>query len=125
MARRILILPVLASALMLCSTVNAQGLGYNHVEVGFSRGETGDDDLTVEGVQVSGSWLITSNVFLTAGFSDADTDYFPGTPVWAESEQFAVGAGYRVGLAEATDWVTRVSYLWDKVTWRTRYFRLD
>src|SRR5690554_4817817 len=114
----------LLSALLLPSLAGAQGLGYNHVEAGFARAEA-DNDVTIDGVYVTGSWLIGRNLFLTAGFSDAETDYFPGLPVWAEYETLSAGLGYRVGLAEATDWVTRASYLRGKVTWRIPYFRLD
>lgn len=124
MTHRYLTVVALLSALLLSSLAGAQGLGYNHVEAGFARVEA-DNDMTIDGVYVKGSWLVGRNLFLTAGFSDADTDYFPGLPIWAETETFAAGVGYRIGLADATDWVTTASYLRGKITWRTHYVRLD
>lgn len=102
---------------------HAQGLGYNHVEAGFARLDP-DSGVDADGVFVRGSWLLGRNVFITASFSDTDTDYFPDTPVWAEYETFGAGLGYRVGLAQATDWVTQASYLRSKVSWRTYWQRL-
>ena len=124
MTYRYLAAVLLLTTLLLPSLAGAQGLGYNHVEAGFARLEA-DNDMTIDGVVVQGAWLVGRNLFLTAGFSDADSDYFPGLPVWAESETLAAGLGYRVGLAEATDWVTTASYLRGKTTLRTRYYRLD
>jgi len=124
MTRRYVTAIAMLAVMLLPSLGSAQGLGYNHVEAGIARIDP-DSGPNADGAFIQGSWLVTRNLFLTAGFSDIDTDYLPNSSVWAEYETMSVGAGYRVGLAEATDWVTNVAYLRAKAGLRYYWGRLS
>lgn len=101
--------PVLATAtaalLALAAPVHATGLSYNYLEAGYVQADLDDVDVDLKSVFVNGSFLVSEEVFLFAGYEDGESDSFDtflGRGKLGFSG-FNAGVGYRIGVAPQTD----------------------
>jgi hypothetical protein len=85
----------------------ADGFDYTFVDAGLVDTEidVGPGDISGDGIGVNGSFSVSDNVHIIAGYSDLDYDFgFSGSSM-------NVGAGFHTGINEDLDFVADVSYI--------------
>lgn len=84
---------------------HAAGLNYNYLEVGYAHADVDDADEDLKSIFINGSFLVSEEVYLFAGYEDGETDSFDSIFGRAKLgfSGFNAGVGYRIGLAPQTD----------------------
>ena len=97
-----------ASALSFSSNALAESPNWNYLQLGYGALAIDDlDEVTPSGASLTGSFLVSENMFVYGDFSSYSDDLF-GRDV--DVEQRALGLGYRFDMSENTDLFAGVSY---------------
>ncbi len=88
-------------------TTSAKAPHWNFVEGSYLSVDVDDSDIEPDGFALSGSYLLSENVFVAAGYSSVSDDIF-GTEV--DWNQGNIGLGYRYGISNTADVFAAVSY---------------
>lgn len=113
--KRSLLALTLAAAVSFAATA-AEGLNYNYVEGGYvaTNLDNGNDEIDADGFGGNASFALTDNFHLFGGFNTQDTDTFElvdgGERVNTDVNQWRLGVGYNLGIADRTDLVARAAY---------------
>lgn len=102
------------AAFALASQAQAQNtqVSYDYLEISATQGEILDTDFT--GYSATASFSLSDSVFMSASYSDGETDDKIGFGFGAskvEARGFDFGFGYHMPISSSTDFVTRLSYV--------------
>jgi len=114
MKKQLLMSSLIVAASALSFSAHATNLDYNTMSVSYSTVEIDDSNLDLSGVSVSGSKLLTDNVFVGATFSSRGDDvnycYYRCDDIEVTHTQISLAAGYRHELTNSTDIYAAVGY---------------
>lgn len=96
------------TAALLPFLAQAEGLSYSYLDAAYINTDIDQFDEEVDGFALRGSFEITEQVFLFAGYANQSTEVF-GTDI--DVEQMNVGVGYAWPLAPSTDIYGKVGYV--------------
>lgn len=100
----------LALALLaLSASTSAGDFDYNYLSIGYGQMELDDVDVDGDGFGIGGSFALSDNFHVFAGYETADLDF------GVEANGFGVGLGYNTPVSPVVDLVTRVSYQYSEV----------
>jgi Ax21 family sulfation-dependent quorum factor len=92
----------------------ADGLDYNHVELGYTATnlDNGNNDIDADGVALNASVAITPNFHLFGSVSAQESDDFDigNARVDTDVDHWRAGLGYNMGISDRTDLVARLAY---------------
>ena len=112
MTRSLLAL-TLAAAMPFAASA-AEGLNYNYVEGGYvaTNIDNDNDEIDADGFGANASVALSPNFHLFGGFNAQESDEFDflGSRVETDVNQWRVGVGYNLGIADRTDLVARAAY---------------
>ena len=97
-----------ASAAFVPYLAQADGLSYSYLDAAYLNTDVDQYDDTVDGFGVRGSYELTDNVFVFAGYADQGTSV-AGIDIDLQSYNF--GLGYAWPLAKALDLYGKVGYV--------------
>ena len=90
--------------LALSASASAQDFNYNYFSLGYSSVDFDDINVDGDGLALRGSYAISENVHVFAGYQDADLDFSVDASTWN------IGVGYNTSVSETVDVVARLSY---------------
>lgn len=108
--KKSLVLAALLAAAPFAAT--AGELNYNYVELGYANVDVDGVDLDFDGFQLRGSVDVAENVYLFGGYGSATNDDF-GIDI--DFNELQLGAGYRHGLSDRTDFIAELGYVSQEV----------
>lgn len=94
-------LALLASSAMLAPSIAAAELSYNFVQGSYLSVDLDDTNVDADGFGVSGSGLITDQVYVFGGYTTIESDEVAGGTI--ELDSVTVGLGHRTPLQANTD----------------------
>ncbi|BDX05850.1 outer membrane beta-barrel protein [Planctobacterium marinum] len=97
----------LSIALLFSGSAFAKSPDWNLVELSYVKAEIDDTDFEPDGFALSGSALITENIFLLADYNALSEDVF-GVDI--DLDTISAGVGYRYGISATTDFFATLSY---------------
>lgn len=99
---------IATTAALLPFLAQAEGLSYSYLEAAYINTDIDQFDEEVDGFALRGSFEITEQVFVFAGYSNQSTEIF-GTDL--DVEQMNIGLGYAWSIAPTTDIYGKVGYV--------------
>lgn len=96
-------------------SVGAAGVSYNYVEAYYLSSDLDDTDVDADGVDIGFSGLIAPNAFLTASYTDLESDRFSGPfggTFVAQGRTYAAGFGVRQALNPTVDVFAGISFIY-------------
>jgi hypothetical protein len=107
MNKGFVIVPLMIAAASLSTTVAADGLNYNYVEIGYVSASIDDSVFSVDGdgVGIAGSFSISDNFHIVASYADLDYDF----DINEKSYDFGLGGNFSLG--KNLDLVGAVTYV--------------
>lgn len=97
----------LSVALLFSGSAFANSPGWDLVELSYIKAEIDDTDFEPDGFGLSGSALLTENVFLTADYTALSEDVFG---IDLDLDSISAGVGYRYGISPTTDLYGTLTY---------------
>ena len=88
------------------STASASGIGYNYFQGGIA---TNDVDGADSALFINGSYGVTPNINIVAGFASIGID--SNSSIDASISTYTIGVGYHQSMAEKTDVFGEIQYL--------------
>lgn len=85
---------------------NSPGLSYTYAEIGYGQVNIDDPDIDGDGFGIGGSFALTDQFHLFAGYSTADLDFD------VDATNFDVGFGFNTPLADNIDVVATLAYVY-------------
>lgn len=101
-------LSLLAAATLTATQAFAASPKWDFVELEYVQVNIDDSSLEPSGLGLTGSKLLSDNVFLTGSYI-ATTDDIGGVDI--DLDQFDLGIGYKYAMSEQTDWYASLSYV--------------
>lgn len=97
-----------SAILLLAGTAQAAELSYDYLELGWVNTDIdvpGAGDVDGDGFGIGGSYAITDNVHVFAGYQTVDLDF------GVDLNALQIGAGYNRSIAPGTDFVGQLAYV--------------
>ena len=95
---------LLCSVALLPLAAQADGLQYSYVEAGYVETDVDDVDASLDGFSLRGSFEITDDWFVFAGYTDQS---YGGLDL----QDYGAGVGYAWSVADTTDLYGKLSYV--------------
>jgi hypothetical protein len=87
-------------------TAGSPGLSYTYAEIGYGQVSFDSPDVDGDGFGIAGSYALTDQFFLFAGYSTADLDFD------VDATDLNVGFGFNTPITETIDVVATLSYVY-------------
>ena len=97
-----------ASCMLFAPAIQAEDISYNYFDAGYARVDIDDINEEADGFQLRGSFELTKNIFMFAGYTDLSAD-FGGFDV--DTSEFDLGIGYAVPVGAASSLYGKLSYV--------------
>lgn len=101
-----LLLMALSAGVAAQGADSASGLKYTFVEIGYGQTSIDNPDIDGDGFGIGGSYALTDQFHLFAGYSTADLDFD------IDATEFDVGFGFNTPLSDTIDVVASLSYVY-------------
>ena len=101
-------LSLIAAATLFSAQALADSPKWDLIELDYVKVDIDDTDFEPNGFSITGTKLLTDNIFMTGSYTDLNDDV---SGINLDLENLSLGVGYRYGLTENTDWYGALSYV--------------
>ncbi|MDR0183351.1 hypothetical protein [Lysobacter arvi] len=104
--KKIALALALAAAPFLANASEANGIGYNYVQLDYLYQD--GDGLYPNGGVLSGSYSFNDNIFATASYGESSDTVFHTR---YKNESWSLGLGLNAAIGSRADWVSQIAYV--------------